>query len=77
MSHDSAATDREPVPDRSAEALRSWAQAERTQADELAGLLEDIAANGLPRPENCLPWTDLRDQHLAELADGQTAQRVA
>jgi hypothetical protein len=74
---DPAAPDREPVTDTSADALRSWAADERTKAEQLAALLEDIAANGLPRPEDCEPWTELRDRHLAELADGHTEQRVA
>ncbi|MEV6212315.1 hypothetical protein [Kitasatospora sp. NPDC051914] len=77
MSHTPADDGREPVADHAADALRSWAQAERTQADALAQVLEDIAANGLPDPETCVPWEELRDQHLAELAGGQTEHRAA
>ncbi|MFI1453958.1 hypothetical protein [Streptomyces roseus] len=35
--------------------------------------LEDIAANGLPAVEDCTPWEELREAHLARLA----AQRPA
>ncbi|WP_437109204.1 hypothetical protein [Streptomyces sp. enrichment culture] len=37
------------------------------------GVLEDIAAHGLPDPEQCTPWEDPREAHLARLA----AQRPA
>ncbi|MGC3002580.1 hypothetical protein ACPF8X_30450 [Streptomyces sp. G35A] len=33
-----------------------------------AAVLEDIATNGLPDPEQCTPWEELREAHLARLA---------
>jgi hypothetical protein len=70
-------TGREPVGPAEANALRSWADRERNNGATLAHVIEDIAANGLPDPENCIPWEELRDRHLAGLANGQTEQRVA
>ncbi|MCX4490133.1 hypothetical protein OOK58_00625 [Streptomyces sp. NBC_01728] len=42
-------------------------------AGRFASALEDIAANGLPVVEECTPWEELREAHLARLA----AQRPA
>ncbi|MFJ6661566.1 hypothetical protein ACIQNG_35235 [Streptomyces sp. NPDC091377] len=53
--------------------LRAYAARTRESADQLAAVLEDIAANGLPSVEDCTPWEDLREAHLARLA----AQRPA
>ncbi|EYT77958.1 hypothetical protein CF54_39745 [Streptomyces sp. Tu 6176] len=56
-----------------ADGLRAYAARTRESADQLAAALEDIAANGLPAVEDCTPWEELREAHLARLA----AQRPA
>ncbi|MFF2101738.1 hypothetical protein [Streptomyces sp. NPDC058202] len=71
MSQESAR--RQPLEPASAEAVRAYAARTRADADQLAGALEDIAANGLPAVEDCTPWEELREAHLARL----TAQRPA
>ncbi|MEU1424988.1 hypothetical protein [Kitasatospora sp. NPDC005751] len=68
---------RTPLDTEAADSLRALAQDERGKAEELAAFLEDVAENGLPDPETCTPWAQLREQRLAELASGQTEQRVA
>ncbi|WP_331751391.1 hypothetical protein OID55_41825 (plasmid) [Streptomyces sp. NBC_00715] len=64
---------RQPLEPAAAEAVRAFAARTRADADQLAGALEDIAANGLPAVEDCTPWEELREAHLARL----TAQRPA
>lgn len=59
---------REPLTPEGAEALRAYATRKREQADQLAAAMEDIALNGLPDPENCTPWEELRERKLAQLA---------
>ncbi|WP_431676137.1 hypothetical protein [Kitasatospora sp. KL5] len=61
----------EPLVPDAADALRALAQEERGRAEQLAAFLEDVAANGLPAPEECTPWELLRERRLAELATGQ------
>ncbi|MEU0054457.1 hypothetical protein [Streptomyces sp. NPDC006309] len=56
-----------------AEAVRAYAARTRENADRFAAVLEDIATSGLPDPEQCTPWEELREAHLARLA----AQRPA
>uniref|UniRef100_UPI0036720F08 hypothetical protein n=1 Tax=Bacillus tropicus TaxID=2026188 RepID=UPI0036720F08 len=56
-----------------ADGLRAYAAKTRADADRLAAVLEDIAANGVPDPEQCTPWEELREAHLTRLA----AQRPA
>ncbi|MER6187723.1 hypothetical protein [Streptomyces sp. NPDC001652] len=56
-----------------ADVLRAHAAQTRVRADQFAAVLEDIAANGLPDPEQCTPWEDLREQHLARLAKQRPA----
>lgn len=56
-----------------ADAVRAYAARTRANADHYAAVLEDIAANGLPAVEDCTPWEELREAHLARLA----AQRPA
>jgi len=75
MSEQPASADhvRQPLEPAAAEAVLAYAARTRADADRLAAVLEDIAANGLPDPEQCTPWEDLREQHLARL----TAQRPA
>ncbi|NNN32182.1 hypothetical protein HLK59_17800 [Streptomyces sp. S3(2020)] len=51
-----------------AAALRGHAAQTRVRADQFAAVLEDIAANGLPDPEQCTPWEDLHERHLVRLA---------
>jgi hypothetical protein len=60
------------APD-TADGLRAYAARTRESADQLAAVLEDIAATGLPALEDCTPWEELREAHLARLA----AQRPA
>ncbi|MEW2554489.1 hypothetical protein AB0957_22485 [Streptomyces zhihengii] len=50
-----------------AEGLRAFAAQTRESADQLAAVLEDVAANGLPVVEDCKPREDLREQCLARL----------
>lgn len=61
------AAGREPLTPDGAEALRAYAARTRENADRLAAVLEDIAANGLPDPADCVPWEELRERKLAEL----------
>ncbi|MER6320076.1 hypothetical protein ABT237_40980 [Streptomyces sp. NPDC001581] len=68
-----ASTVRQPLEPAAADAVRAYAARTRENADRLAGVLEDIAANGLPPVEECTPWEELREAHLARLA----AQRPA
>ncbi|WP_405827212.1 MULTISPECIES: hypothetical protein [unclassified Streptomyces] len=68
-----ASTVRQPLEPAAADAVRAYAARTRENADRLAGVLEDIAANGLPSVEECTPWEELREAHLARLA----AQRPA
>ncbi|WP_329046598.1 hypothetical protein [Streptomyces sp. NBC_01422] len=69
----SSATARQRLEPAAADAVRAYAAKTRENADRLAAVLEDIAANGLPAVEECTPWEDLRDARLAHLA----AQRPA
>ncbi|MGW2964948.1 hypothetical protein ACWDGI_41785 [Streptomyces sp. NPDC001220] len=64
---------RQQLEPAAAEAVRAYAARTREQADQFAAVLEDIAENGLPSPEDCAPWEELRESHLARLA----AQRPA
>ncbi|MGW7004852.1 hypothetical protein ACWGCW_19040 [Streptomyces sp. NPDC054933] len=57
----------QPLDDQAAANVRAWADRERDDAPELAAVLEDIATNGLPEPEECSPWEQIRDQRYAEL----------
>lgn len=68
-----ADTARQQLQPATADGLRAYAAHTRESADQLAAVLEDIAANGLPPVEDCTPWEDLREAHLARL----TAQRPA
>ncbi|MGV9419924.1 hypothetical protein ACWDO6_20770 [Streptomyces sp. NPDC003674] len=64
---------RQQLEPAAAAGLRAYAARTRESADQLAAVLEDIAANGLPSVEDCTPWEELREAHLARL----TAQRPA
>ncbi|MFJ9195855.1 hypothetical protein [Streptomyces globisporus] len=66
-------TVRQQLQPDTAEGLRAYAARTRESADQLAAVLEDIATNGLFHPEQCTPWEELRETHLARLA----AQRPA
>ncbi|MFH9656420.1 hypothetical protein ACH4MN_35285 [Streptomyces anulatus] len=68
-----ADTTRQQLEPDAADALRAYAARTRESADQLAAVLEDIATNGLPPVEDCTPWEELREAHLARLA----AQRPA
>jgi len=63
-----ATADRQALTGESAAALRAYAAGQREKADRLAAVLEDLAAHGLPRAEDCTPWEAIRDRRLAELA---------
>lgn len=56
-----------------ADAVRAYAAKSRAQADQFAAVLEDVATNGLPDPEQCTPWKELREAHLARLATQRPA----
>ncbi|AVH60760.1 MULTISPECIES: hypothetical protein [Streptomyces] len=58
---------REPLTPEGADALRAYAARKREQADQVAAVLEDIAANGLPAIDDCVPWEELREAKLAQL----------
>ncbi|MEV5100030.1 hypothetical protein ACFC5H_28550 [Streptomyces rochei] len=75
MSEQPATTDtaRQPLQPAAADAIRAYAAKTRENADQLATVLEDIATNGLPSVEDCTPWEELRETHLARL----TRQRPA
>ncbi|MFZ3474891.1 hypothetical protein ACODT3_01575 [Streptomyces sp. 4.24] len=64
---------RQQLEPAAADAVRAYAAKTRARADQFAAVLEDIAANGLPDPEQGTPWEELREVHLARLA----AQRPA
>jgi hypothetical protein len=64
---------RQQLEPAAADAVRAYAAKTRENADRLAAVLEDIATNGLPAVEECTPWEELREEHLARLA----AQRPA
>ncbi|MFD4341734.1 hypothetical protein ACFWPP_31690 [Streptomyces anulatus] len=66
-------TVRQQLEPDTADGLRAYAARTRESADQLAAVLEDIATNGLPAVEDCTPWEELREAHLARLA----AQRPA
>ncbi|MYX04126.1 MULTISPECIES: hypothetical protein [unclassified Streptomyces] len=66
-------TVRQQLEPNTADGLRAYAARTRESADQLAAILEDIATNGLPDLEQCTPWEELREAHLARLA----AQRPA
>ncbi|MEU2389545.1 hypothetical protein [Streptomyces sp. NPDC007369] len=68
-----ADTARQQLDPAAADAVRAYAARTRANADRFAAVMEDIAANGLPPVEECTPWEELREQHLARLA----AQRPA
>ncbi|MHA4820147.1 hypothetical protein ACXZ65_38015 [Streptomyces aculeolatus] len=64
--HDTPPAGREPLDSAAADAVRAYAAKKRADADQLASILEDIAAHGLPPA--ITPWEDLRETKLAELA---------
>ncbi|MFF3159422.1 hypothetical protein [Streptomyces sp. NPDC057910] len=59
--------ERQLVTPEGAQALRAYARRQRENAEALAAVLEDIATNGLPALEDCVPWDELRDAKLREL----------
>ncbi|MFB6674469.1 hypothetical protein [Streptomyces sp. NPDC056390] len=68
-----ADTARQQLDPAAADGVRAYAAKTRESADQFAAVLEDIATNGLPDPEQCTPWEELREAHLARL----TSQRPA
>ncbi|MEV6408840.1 hypothetical protein AB0M58_38905 [Streptomyces bobili] len=61
----SADHSRQQMEPTTADAVRAYAARTRENADQFAGVLEDIAANGLPSVADCTPWEELREAHLA------------
>ncbi|MET9879130.1 hypothetical protein ABZZ36_31530 [Actinacidiphila glaucinigra] len=59
------------------EALLASAAAERAHAEELATVLEGIAANGLPSLDECVPAADAHEGMWARVLSGHNAGRVA
>ncbi|MFE6155603.1 hypothetical protein [Streptomyces sp. NPDC057889] len=68
-----ADTARQQLDPAAADGVRAYAAKTRESADQFAAVLEDIATNGLPDPEQCTPWEELREAHLTRL----TSQRPA
>ncbi|GAA3800001.1 hypothetical protein [Streptomyces chiangmaiensis] len=70
MSEQPATTDhaRQQLEPAAADTVRAYAAKTHEDADQFAAVLEDIAANGLPSVEDCMPWEELREAHLARLA---------
>jgi len=64
---------RQQLEPAAADAVRAYAAKTRANADQLAAVLEDIAENGLPSVEDCTPWEELREAHLAWLASQRPA----
>ena len=57
----------QPLTEQAAADLRARAEQERERAPELAAVLEDLAANGLPDPDEGVSWEEIRDRRYAEL----------
>jgi hypothetical protein len=68
MDEQPTTTDRQKLPPAAADEVRAYAARTRANADRLAAVLEDIADNGLPAPEDCTPWEELRENLFARLA---------
>ncbi|NGO13133.1 hypothetical protein G5C60_37445 [Streptomyces sp. HC44] len=68
-----ADTARQQLEPAAADAVRAYAAKTRENADRFATVLEDIAENGLPSVEDCTPWEELREAHLARLAGQRPA----
>ncbi|MGW1496451.1 hypothetical protein [Streptomyces sp. NPDC002402] len=64
---------RQQLEPAAADAVRAYAAKTRANADQFAAVLEDIAENGLPSVEDCTPWEELREAHLARLASQRPA----
>ncbi|MDX5568024.1 hypothetical protein PYK79_38740 [Streptomyces sp. ID05-04B] len=64
---------RQQLEPAAADGLRAYAAQTREKADQFAAVLENIAANGLPAVEDCTPWEELREAHLARLASQRPA----
>lgn len=58
-------------------ALREWAERERDTSPELAAVLEDLAANGLPGEDECVPWETVRDAQYQRLGIDPSRWHVA
>ncbi|WP_333745806.1 hypothetical protein [Streptomyces sp. IBSBF 2950] len=75
MSEQPATADhaRQQLEPAAADAVRAYAARTRENADQFAAVLEEIAENGLPAVEDCTPWEELREAHLARLASQRPA----
>ncbi|MEW2624331.1 hypothetical protein [Streptomyces sp. NPDC048106] len=56
---------RQQLEPAAADAVRAYAAKTRADADRFAAVPEDIATNGLPEPDQCTPWEELHEAHLA------------
>lgn len=59
------------------DAMRAEADRRRHGADTYASVLEDIATNGLPAPEDCTPWEEIRERLWEQRRPGDDGARVA
>lgn len=66
----------ELAPEKAA-AVADWAEQERDTSPDLAAVLQDIAANGLPGQDECVPWEQVRDDHYQQLGIDPTRWHVA
>ncbi|MEU1630851.1 hypothetical protein ABZ746_37535 [Streptomyces sp. NPDC020096] len=67
----------QPLSEKAAADLRARAEQERDESPELAAVLEDIAANGLPDPDEGTPWEEIRDRRYAEMGIAVDSWHVA
>ncbi|MEZ0095433.1 hypothetical protein [Streptacidiphilus sp. EB129] len=74
---DALLPDRTPLAPGAAGVLRARAAAERVRSDQFAAALEDIAEHGLPPVEACRPWTEIREEALAQLHAAREAGNAA
>ncbi|WP_327419851.1 hypothetical protein OG763_00815 [Streptomyces sp. NBC_01230] len=65
MSEQPAPAEARQLEPAAADAVRAYAVKTRADADRFAAVLEDIATNGLLDSEQCTPWEELREAHLA------------
>lgn len=59
---------RQQLEPAAADAVRAYAARTRAEADRFTAVLEGIATDGPPDPEQCTPWEQLREVRLARLA---------
>lgn len=69
MSDQLAPDARQPLDAETADVVRVVAAQAGARADQFAVVLEDGAADELPDPQRCTAREELREAHLARLAD--------